>query len=214
MTPVAYKLPPLPYAYDALEPVISKQIMELHHGKHHQTYITNLNKALEVSAAATAEGRLHDAAAQISAIRFNGGGHINHSLFWENLAPVSSADASPSAAPKLVEAINKTWGSLEKFRAAFATELLKIQGSGWGWLVKDAQTSAVRIVTLANQEAVVADATPLFGVDMWEHAYYLQYLNGKAAYVENIWNVINWKTAESRYTGKREDVFKVLRANI
>ncbi|KAI0166500.1 manganese superoxide dismutase [Xylariaceae sp. FL1272] len=214
MAPVMYKLPPLPYAYDALEPIISKQIMELHHGKHHQTYITNLNKALEVSAAATAEGRLHDAAAQISAIRFNGGGHINHSLFWENLAPTSSAEARPSAAPNLVEAINKTWGCLENFRAAFSAELLKIQGSGWGWLVKDAGTNAIRIVALANQEAVVADATPLFGVDMWEHAYYLQYLNGKAAYVDNIWNVINWKTAEARYTEKREDVFRILMVNI
>ncbi|KAI1127621.1 manganese superoxide dismutase [Nemania abortiva] len=214
MAPVTYKLPPLPYAYDALEPSISKQIMELHHDKHHQTYITNLNKALEVSAAATAEGRLHDAAAQLSAIRFNGGGHINHSLFWENLSPASSPDAKPSAAPKLQAAINSTWGSLDKFKSVFGAALLGIQGSGWGWLVKEAGTGQLRIVTLANQEAVVVGDTPLFGVDMWEHAYYLQYLNGKAAYVDNIWNVINWKTAEARYVETREDVFKVLKANI
>ncbi|KAI0548100.1 manganese superoxide dismutase [Xylaria curta] len=214
MSPVTYKLPPLPYAYDALEPSISKQIMELHHDKHHQTYITNLNKALEVSAAATAEGRLHDAAAQISSIRFNGGGHINHSLFWEGLAPASSPDAQPSAAPTVQAAISSTWGSLDKFKAAFGAALLGIQGSGWGWLVKEAGTGQLRIVTLANQEAVVVGDTPLFGVDMWEHAYYLQYLNGKAAYVDNIWKVINWKTAEARYTETREDVFKVLKANI
>ncbi|KAI0481868.1 manganese superoxide dismutase [Xylaria cf. heliscus] len=188
--------------------------MELHHDKHHQAYITNLNKALDVSAAATAEGRLHDAAAQLSAIRFNGGGHINHSLFWEGLSPASSPDAQPSAAPKLQAAINSTWGSLDKFKATFGAALLGIQGSGWGWLVKEAGTGQLRIVTLANQEAVVVGDTPLLGVDMWEHAYYLQYLNGKAAYVDNIWKVINWRTAETRYSETREDVFKVLKANI
>jgi Fe-Mn family superoxide dismutase len=188
--------------------------MELHHTKHHQTYITNLNKALEISAAATVAGRLHDAAAQLPAIRFNGGGHINHALFWENLAPASSPDAQPSVAPTLRAAIDATWGSLEKFKAAFGAALLGIQGSGWGWLVKEAGTGQLRIVTLANQEAVVVGDTPLIGVDMWEHAYYLQYLNGKAAYVENIWNVINWKAAEKRFTEDREDAFKVLKASI
>ncbi|KAI1175794.1 manganese superoxide dismutase [Nemania sp. FL0916] len=214
MAPVTYKLPPLPYAYDALQPSISKEIMHLHHEKHHQTYITNLNKALEESAAATAEGRLHDAAAQLSAIRFNGGGHINHSLFWVGLAPAHSSEADPSAAPKLQAAIASTWGSLDEFKSAFGAALLGIQGSGWGWLVKEVGTGQLRIVTLANQEAVVVGDTPLLGVDMWEHAYYLQYLNGKAQYVKNIWSVINWKTAEVRYTETREDAFKVLKASI
>ncbi|KAK5631932.1 hypothetical protein RRF57_007646 [Xylaria bambusicola] len=188
--------------------------MELHHDKHHQAYVTNLNKALEATAAATAAGKFHDAAAQFSAIRFNGGGHINHSLFWEGLSPASSPDAQPSAAPKLLAAINNTWGSLDQFKSVFGTALLGIQGSGWGWLVKEPVTNQLRIVTLANQEAVVQGDTPLIGVDMWEHAYYLQYLNGKAAYVENIWKVINWKTAEARYTESREDAFKVLKVNI
>lgn len=214
MSSPTYKLPPLPYAYDALEPSISKQIMELHHDKHHQTYITNLNNALGVSAKALSEGKLEDSAAQLAAIRFNGGGHINHSLFWENLAPSSSSDSKPDAAPKLTAAIKSTWGSLDNFKKAFGAALLGIQGSGWGWLVKEAGTSQLRIVTLANQEAVVVGDTPLFGVDMWEHAYYLQYLNGKAAYVENIWNVINWKTAEARYVGGRGDAFRVLKANM
>lgn len=198
----------------ALEPSISRQIMELHHSKHHQTYITNLNKALAASASALAQGNLVDSAAQLSAIRFNGGGHINHSLFWENLAPASSPDASPDAAPALVAAITATWGGLDQFRAAFGVALLGIQGSGWGWLVREAGTGQLRIVTLANQEAVVVGDTPLLGVDMWEHAYYLQYLNGKAAYVDNIWKVVNWKTAEARYAGAREDAFKLLRANM
>ncbi|KAI1333503.1 superoxide dismutase [Xylariaceae sp. FL0016] len=206
MSPVSYTLPPLPYAYDALEPSVSKQIMELHHGKHHQTYITNLNKALEASANAMSQGNLQYSAAQLSAIRFNGGGHINHTLFWENLAPSSSSNARTEAAPKLMEAIGKT----EVFSAA----LLGIQGSGWGWLVKESVTGQLRIVTLANQEAVVRGDTPVFGIDMWEHAYYLQYLNGKAAYVENMWKIINWKTAEARYAESRDDVFKVLKANM
>ncbi|RYP93799.1 hypothetical protein DL770_000171 [Monosporascus sp. CRB-9-2] len=209
-----YTLPTLPYAYDALEPSISSQIMELHHGKHHQTYITNLNKALEASVAALAQGKLHDHAAQLSAIRFNGGGHINHSLFWRGLAPASSPDASPDAAPRLQAAIASTWGGLDAFKAAFAAELLAIQGSGWGWLVREKGTGLLRIVTLANQEAVVVGDVPVLGVDMWEHAYYLQYLNGKAAYVENIWNVINWKTAEERFVGEREDVYAGLKATI
>lgn len=188
--------------------------MELHHAKHHQTYVTSLNKALEASATALSEGRLQDSAAQLGAIRFHAGGHINHSLFWENLAPSSSPDSDPEAAPKLIAAINSTWGSIDKFKRVFNAALLGIQGSGWGWLVKEAVTGQLRIITLANQEAVVLGDTPLFGIDMWEHAYYLQYLNGKAAYVDNIWNVINWKTAEARYTGAREDAFKALRANM
>ncbi|KAI2621861.1 manganese superoxide dismutase [Xylaria nigripes] len=214
MASITYKLPPLPYAYDALEPSISKQIMELHHDKHHQTYVNNLNAALAASAAATATGRLHDAAAQLGAIRFNGGGHINHTLFWENLSPSSSPDAKPTAAPKLQAAIVSTWGSLDAFKKAFNAALLGIQGSGWGWLVREAGTGQLRIVTLANQEAVVIADIPLLGVDMWEHAYYLQYLNGKAAYVDNIWNVINWKTAEVRYSETRDDAFKALKAHI
>ena len=188
--------------------------MELHHGKHHHAYVTNLNKALEASAAAQARGSLVDAAAQLSAIRFNGGGHINHSLFWDNLAPASSAEAKPEAAPRLTAALAATWGSVDKFREAFAARLLAIQGSGWGWLVKDAATGQLRIITLANQEAVVVGDTPIFGVDMWEHAYYLQYLNGKAAYVDNIWSVINWKTSEARFLGPREDAFKSLKASM
>lgn len=106
--------------------------MELHHDKHHQTYITNLNKALQVSAKAQSEGKLQDAAAQLSAIRFNGGGHINHSLFWEGLAPSSSPDSKLDAAPKLASAIKSTWGSFDKFKEVFGTALLGIQGSGWG----------------------------------------------------------------------------------
>ncbi|KAF3356699.1 hypothetical protein HYQ45_008554 [Verticillium longisporum] len=203
---MAYSLPPLPYAYDALEPHISAQIMELHHSKHHQTYVTNLNKALETYN----QNPLYARAGVLAALNFHGGGHINHSLFWENLSPASSPDASTDSATQLVAEISKVWGGLDQFKSAFNAALLGITGSGWGWLVKD-ETNRLAIVTTKDQDPVTK-GVPIFGVDMWEHAYYLQYLNGKAAYVENIWNVINWKTAESRFSGAREDAFKALKA--
>lgn len=229
-----YTLPTLPYAYDALEPHISAQIMELHHSKHHQAYVTNLNKALESHVAAVAS---NDIAAQIAlqqTIKFNGGGHINHSLFWKNLAPPGSDEANPRVASELVAAIDNTWGSFDAFKKAFSAALLDIQGSGWGWLVKEGGNgSGLRIVRTKDQDPVVGGDVPLFGVDMWEHAYYLQvappslfpfrlncplqerltlmcflqYLNGKAAYVENIWNVINWKTAGERFLGTSGESF-------
>lgn len=143
--------------------------MELHHSKHHQTYVTNLNNALQSYAAADIPNRI----ALQAAIRFNGGGHINHSLFWENLAPASSPDANSEAAPTLVAEIAKTWGGLEAFKKEFAGALLGIQGSGWGWLVKDKQ-GRLAIVTTKDQDPVVGGEVPIFGVDMWEHAYYLQ----------------------------------------
>ncbi|KAG5929984.1 Mitochondrial manganese superoxide dismutase [Claviceps africana] len=207
-----YSLPQLPYAYDALEPSISAQIMELHHGKHHQAYVTNLNNALKTYAAATASNDLAGQIALQNAIKFNGGGHINHSLFWENLTPASSAEANPQSAATLMAAIDQTWGSLSDFKAAFTKALLGLQGSGWGWLVKEG--SVLRIVTTKDQDPVVGGEVPILGVDMWEHAYYLQYLNGKAAYIDNIWKVMNWKTAESRFQGGRDDAFKVLRASM
>lgn len=207
-----YALPALPYAYDALEPSISGQIMELHHSKHHQAYVTNLNNALKTYATAIASNDIAGQIALQSAIKFNGGGHINHSLFWENLTPASSADANPESAPTLMAEVSKTWGGLEGFQAAMTKTLLGLQGSGWGWLVKDYQ--GLRIVTTKDQDPVVGGEVPIFGIDMWEHAYYLQYLNGKAAYIDNIWKVINWKTCEARFIGTREDAFKILRASI
>ncbi|KAK0636127.1 superoxide dismutase [Bombardia bombarda] len=186
--------------------------MELHHSKHHQTYVTNLNRALESHHAAILA---NDIAAQIAlqpVIKFNGGGHINHALFWQNLAPESDEGAKPDAAPSLVAEITKRWGSVDKFKENFSSALLGIQGSGWGWLVKEEGegAGALRIITTQNQDPVFSGEVPIIGVDMWEHAYYLQYLNGKASYVENIWNVINWKTAEQRFLAGRADVLKGL----
>jgi superoxide dismutase, Fe-Mn family len=142
--------------------------MELHHNKHHQAYVTNLNKAID----ALNQSQLHDRHVLLSAIHFNGGGHINHSLFWENLTPHGTPEASPPAAPKLVAELNRIWGSLEAFQKAFNTSLLGIYGSGWGWLVKD-ETTGLSIVTTKDQDPITK-GVPIFGVDMWEHAYYLQ----------------------------------------
>lgn len=217
MQGATYSLPPLPYAYNALEPHISAQIMELHHSKHHQTYITNLNAALKSQQEAIQTSDIPTQVSLQPVIKFNAGGHINHSLFWQNLCSANSSDAKPSAAPKLVEKIKATWGDEAKFREAFKTALLGIQGSGWGWLVKieGGKEDRLAIMTTKDQDPVVGKGeVPILGVDMWEHAYYLQYLNGKAAYVENIWNVINWKTAEERYLGGRADAFKVLKASM
>ncbi|KAJ5936288.1 manganese superoxide dismutase [Penicillium verhagenii] len=194
-------LPPLPYDYDALEPVISKQIMTLHHDKHHATYVTNLNAALKDHAAATQNG---DFSAMISLqqkIRFNGGGHINHSLFWKNLTPPGTpANNIVTAAPVLREAILSRWGSEKVFIEAFEAALLGIQGSGWGWLI--ARGQHLEIITTKDQDPVTGDGVPLVGVDMWEHAFYLQYLNNKAGYVKAIWQIINWQEAENRYTSR------------
>jgi Fe-Mn family superoxide dismutase len=148
--------------------------MTIHHQKHHQAYITNLNAALE-SLNSFAQNR--DIPSQIAlqqAVKFNGGGHINHSLFWENLAPANSSGASAAAGAQVRKAIKERWGSEEKFKEAFGKVLLGLQGSGWGWLVRDEEFHSLDIITTKDQDPVPAGKVPIFGVDMWEHAYYLQ----------------------------------------
>jgi len=172
--------------------------MELHHSKHHQTYVTSYNTAIETLEAATSKG---DIAAQIAIqplINFHGGGHINHTLFWENLAPKKSGGGEP---PKgaLGKKIDETFGGYEGFKTKFNTALAGIQGSGWAWLVKDNLNGGIGIKTYANQDPVVGQFTPLLGVDAWEHAYYLDYQNRKAEYFKAIWDVINWQAAEKRF---------------
>ncbi|KAL4934331.1 superoxide dismutase [Aspergillus undulatus] len=207
MSDAKYTLPPLPYGYDALEPAISAQIMTLHHTKHHQTYINNLNAALESQASALQSQNIGTLISLQQKIKFNGGGHINHSLFWENLAPYdSSATDIAKTAPTLKSAIEAQFGSVEDFKKAFNATLLAIQGSGWGWLVSDVSggKGKLEIVATKDQDPVTG-AVPIFGIDMWEHAYYLQYLNNKAGYVEQIWRVVNWEVAERRFKeGVRE----------
>ncbi|KAJ6137400.1 manganese superoxide dismutase [Penicillium samsonianum] len=182
MASQTHTLPPLPYAYDALEPVISKQIMELHHQKHHQTYINNLNAALSAQASATASNDVPTLIALQQKLRFNGGGHINHSLFWKNLTPPAHLGMTSAALP-----------------------LCAKPSSPAGARMKHSSRPLAR----SCSDPVNAPDVPVFGVDMWEHAYYLQYLNNKAGYVEGIWKIIHWAEAEKRYTAGVENPLKL-----
>jgi len=189
-------LPDLPYPYDALEPYISKQIMTLHHTKHHQTYVNALNAAEQSYAkASTPKERI----ALQAALKFNGGGHINHSLFWKNLAPASAKGGNGGVLQDgpLKQAIDRDFGSLDALKKEFNAATLGIQGSGWGWLGLNPTTKRLEIITTANQDPLLTHV-PLIGVDIWEHAFYLQYLNVKPDYLNAIWNVINFEEAEKR----------------
>ncbi|KIW72138.1 hypothetical protein PV04_00358 [Phialophora macrospora] len=200
--PVTYELPSLQYGLDALEPSISGQIMDLHYNRHHRTYITNLNAALGAQAEAASSDNLVKQLELQAVINFNAGGHINHTLFWESLAPASSGYNNISAAaPTLSGAITKRWGSFDAFKVAFETSALAIQGSGWQWLVRDSQTKALELTTSKDQDLPKGAKGIVLGVDMWEHAYYIQYFNNKKEYLTKIWDVINWQTAEKRYKG-------------
>ncbi|KIW25846.1 uncharacterized protein PV07_08986 [Cladophialophora immunda] len=206
--PVAYELPQLQYSLDALEPSISGQIMDLHYNKHHRTYITNLNAALGAQAEAASANNLVKQLELQAAINFNAGGHINHTLFWESLAPASSGlNVLSGVAPTLNEAITKRWASFESFKAAFESSALAIQGSGWQWLVQDPQTKALELTTSKDQDLPKGGKGIVLGVDMWEHAYYLQYFNNKKEYLGKIWDVINWQVAEKRYKGDPRAAF-------
>ncbi len=200
-----FSLPPLPFAADALEPHIDKQTMEIHHGKHHQAYVTNLNKALE--SAPQLEGKpLHEILANglsivpdaiKTAVRNNGGGHHNHSLFWEILNPAGKPGLTPVGT--LAAAINSTFGSFDTFKTQFAAAGTTRFGSGWAWLVK--KGSKIEIISTANQDSPISEgAFPVIGLDVWEHAYYLKYQNRRPDYIAAWWNVINWKIAEDRFS--------------
>jgi Fe-Mn family superoxide dismutase len=193
------KLPELPYPLNGLEPVISEEIMNLHYNKHHQTYITNLNKAIEQYKEAEAKNDLSALIALQSAIKFNGGGHINHSIFWTNLSPLNK-DGGKAPEGSLREAINQQFGSLEKFIEVFSQKAVAIQGSGWAWLGFNKAQNRLEIQTCDNQDPLVIKGfTPLLGIDVWEHAYYLQYKNVRADYVKAIWSIVNWKNVSERY---------------
>lgn len=195
-----FTLPDLPYAYDALEPVISAEIMELHHKKHHNTYVAKLNEALEKYAQAEANEDLSTMISLQPAIRFNGGGHINHSIFWTNLAPHDKGGGErPSG--ELADAINNRWESFEKFVEIFNNTAGPVQGSGWCWLGFCKTTHRLVIETCSNQDPLLGtkNIIPLLGVDVWEHAYYLQYKNARPDYLKAIWKVVNWSNVSQRY---------------
>ncbi|KAF8062373.1 Mn superoxide dismutase [Lyophyllum atratum] len=188
-----HTLPDLPYAYNALEPYISEEIMKLHHTKHHQTYVSGLNAAEE---SYSKSDSTKEKIALQAALKFNGGGHINHSLFWKNLAP-ANAEGGKLESGALKAAIDCDFGSVEAFKKTFNAKTAAIQGSGWGWLGYNKATRKLEIVTTPNQDPLISHV-PIIGVDIWEHAFYLQYKNVKPDYLNAIWNVINFKEAEKR----------------
>jgi Fe-Mn family superoxide dismutase len=194
-----YKLPELPYDFNALEPVISAEIMTLHYTKHHATYVANLNKALEQLADLEQKSDLPPQIALQSAIKFNGGGHINHSIFWTNLAPPSKGGGKPPEG-SLAAAITQDFGSLDKFIEQMSAKAVAIQGSGWSWLGYNKGNGRLEIATCDNQDPLVTKGlVPLLGIDVWEHAYYLQYKNVRAEYVKALWQIINWQNVAERF---------------
>ena len=197
----AATLPDLSYDYAELEPHVSAEIMEIHHSKHHATYVANLNAATEAYDAAGAKGDLAGQIALQGAINFNGGGHINHSLFWENLSPTGGG--APTGA--LATAIDSTFGSFDDFKIKFAAQTVAVQGSGWGWLGYNPANGGIEIATCANQDPLAKTGlVPLLGVDVWEHAYYLQYQNVRPKYVEAIWNVIDFDVVAARLAAAKK----------
>jgi Fe-Mn family superoxide dismutase len=199
-----YTLPPLPFAPDALEPNIDKQTMEIHHGKHHAAYVNNLNTAIQKHP--ELDGKpLHEILAHNldkvkdeikTAVRNNGGGHHNHSLFWEILNPAGKSGANPVG--NLAGAINSTFQSFDNFKQQFTTAATTRFGSGWAWLVK--RGPKLEVISTANQDSPIMEgAFPVIGLDVWEHAYYLKYQNRRPDYITAWWNVVNWKVAEDRF---------------
>ncbi|HSR06306.1 MAG TPA: superoxide dismutase [Bryobacteraceae bacterium] len=199
---MAFTLPALPYAFDALEPHIDAKTMEIHHDKHHQAYITNVNKALESApelASKSVEELLANNCAIVpdaikTAVRNNGGGHYNHSMFWTILGP--KAGGTPVG--NLAQAITGAFGGFDAFKEKFNAAATTRFGSGWAWLVKSG--SAIEIISTANQDCPLMEGKfPVIGLDVWEHAYYLKYQNRRPEYIGAWWNVVNWAEAEKRF---------------
>nr|CAD7449424.1 unnamed protein product [Timema bartmani] len=196
-----HTLPDLPYDYNALEPVISTEIMKLHHSKHHAAYVNNLNIAEEKLKEAEAKNDISTIINLSPALKFNGGGHINHSIFWHNLSPCGG---SPSV--DLESAIKKDFGSLDSLKAQLSAISVGVQGSGWGWLGYNKTTQRLQLAACANQDPLEATTgtnihwlIPVLGIDVWEHAYYLQYKNVRPDYIKAIFDVINWKDVSERF---------------
>ena len=199
-----YELPPLPYAYDALEPHIDARTMEIHHTKHHQTYTDKLNAALEKCPPEIQEKDIVDIftnlngvpADQKSAINFNGGGFDNHRIFWNNM----KANGGGEPGGSIGDAINKSFGSFSEFKEKFSSATALIQGSGWGWLAYNPFAKKVEYKSMPNQTSPRTEGLiPLLGCDVWEHSYYLKYQNRRPDYVSAWWNVVNWEDVTNRF---------------
>ncbi|MEJ7644604.1 MAG: superoxide dismutase [Chryseolinea sp.] len=197
---MAFTLPALPYAFDALEPHIDARTMEIHHGKHHNAYVTNLNNAIagKPEESLSIEEICKNISKYAAPVRNNGGGHFNHSLFWTVLGPASNAAPTGTVS----EAINGAFGSLEEFKTKFAAAGVGRFGSGWAWLIVDG-SGKLQISSTPNQDNPLMDVaevkgTPILGLDVWEHAYYLNYQNRRPDYITAFWNVINWNEVGKR----------------
>lgn len=192
-----YTLPPLPYKYDALAPYISEKIMTLHHDKHHQAYVTGANAALEKLQKAR-NGELQiDVRAVLRDYSFNVDGHILHSIFWPNMAPAGKGGGTPGG--KLADKMKQDFGGFDKFKAQFSDAAKTVEGVGWAALLYDQETDQLVLTQIEKQNLMhIAQMPILLGLDVFEHAYYLDYLNDRAKYVENWWNVVNWSDVDSR----------------
>jgi Fe-Mn family superoxide dismutase len=203
---MAFELPNLPYASNALEPHIDAQTMEIHHGKHHAAYVNNLNKALEGNSDLQNKsieellGSIDSVPENIrTAVRNNGGGHANHTLFWQIIGP--NGGGEPSG--ELADAINRSFGSFDDFKSQFAAAAAGRFGSGWAWLIANPDGS-LSVTSTPNQDSPLSDGkTPLLGIDVWEHAYYLKYQNRRPDYISAWWNVVNWDEVAKRYAAAR-----------
>jgi Fe-Mn family superoxide dismutase len=193
----AYTLPELPYDYSALQPSISARIMELHHSKHHQTYVTGANTALDQLAEARESGNLATINKLTKDLAFNLGGHVNHSVFWTNMSP----DGGDKPTGEIASAIDEYFGGFDKFTAHFTAAAMGVQGSGWAALVYDSIGKRPIIVQFHDQQQdFPVGSVPLLLLDVWEHAYYLDYANVRADYVKAFWNIVNWANVEQRFT--------------
>ncbi|XP_055532708.1 superoxide dismutase [Mn], mitochondrial-like isoform X4 [Wyeomyia smithii] len=195
-----HALPELPYEYAALQPTICEEIMQLHHQKHHKSYVDNLNSAEEQLKEAISKNDTSRIISLGKVIRFNGGGHINHSLFWENLTPKCTA---PSKA--LENVVKHTFYNMDDFKKLMKESALGINGSGWVWLGWHKDTKTLKISNCENQDPLEATTglIPILGIDVWEHAYYIQYKNDRAKYFDALWEIINWKEVSKRYEKER-----------
>jgi len=202
---MAFELPQLPYAYDALEPHIDKETMNIHHTKHHNTYVTNLNAALEGNEELLSKSIEElvsnlDAVPEAArtAVRNNGGGHANHALFWQILSPNGGGEPTGD----LGSAINSKFGSYDNFKAEFAKAATTRFGSGWAWLVVN--NGELEVTSTPNQDTPLMEGkTPILGLDVWEHAYYLNYQNRRPDYINSFWNVVNWEEVSNRYNAAK-----------
>jgi len=203
---MAFELPALPYASNALEPHIDAETMEIHHGKHHQAYVDNLNKAIEGTDAAqlSLEEIIKNISSYGPAVRNNGGGHYNHSLFWT----VLSENGGGQPTGELETAINEAFGSFDELKKELQNAGATRFGSGWSWLIVD-ESGKLKVTSTPNQDNPLMDVaevkgTPIFGIDVWEHAYYLKYQNKRPAYLEAIFNVVDWDTVATRYSKAKQ----------